>query len=463
VKTHFQNPILMPALVAGMCLMPTGRLTAQTFTAVTHIAGGGCHSLFTKSDGTLWGMGDNFFGQLGLGPTLQFIETPVPIASGVGMVAAGEVHSLFSTDNGIWAMGANEYGQLGDGTTNNHYFPERVFVAGPTVRLTALAAGGEHSLFGSYTVLRGSLWTMGFNEFGELGDGTTTDHDTPEVVASASPGSPVTASAGGFSYSLFIRPDGSLWGMGNNLFGQLGDGTFTDRHAPEQIVSTGVVALAAGASHSLFVKSDGSLWAMGNRDFGQLGDGSISVPFPSTPELIVTNGVTAVAAGANHTLFIRSDGSLWAMGYNAFGQLGLGTTNDSSLPVLIVASNVVSVAAGDNHSLFIMSDGSLWGMGNNSCGQLGDGTSTDHLVPVPIVFPPIILANPAKLPAGAFQFSFTNTPGVGFTALASTNLSLPLTNWTVLGAVVENQPGQFQFTDTAAAANKLRFYRVRSP
>src|SRR2546423_1697164 len=88
--------------------------------------------------------------------------------------------------------------------------------------VTHIAAGGAHSLFGSYTVLRGSLWAMGLNLYGQLGDGTTTDQNAPEVVASASPGTPVTASAGGGGHSLFIRPDGSLWGMGANDSGQLG-------------------------------------------------------------------------------------------------------------------------------------------------------------------------------------------------------------------------------------------------
>ena len=77
--------------------------------------------------------------------------------------------------------------------------------------------------------------------------------------------------------------------------------------------------------------------------------------------------------------------------------------------------------------------------------------------------PPIVLINPNLLPGGAFQFAFTNTPGLSFTAFATTNVALRLTNWTRLGTVPEVSPGQFQFTDPQAAATSQRFYRVRSP
>jgi hypothetical protein len=200
---------------------------------------------------------------------------------------------------------------------------------------------------------------------------------------------------------------------------------------------------------------------MGNNARGQLGDGSVAGK--QTPEQIVPNGVTTVAAGSFHTLFIKSDGSLWAMGLNNFGQLGDGTTNDSSTPELIVARNVVSVAAGGDHSLFIMADGSLWAMGHNDSGQLGDGTHMDHLTPVEIIFSPFVLPNAAKLLGGSFQLRFTSTPGGSWIAMAATNLSLQSSNWTTLGTVPEVSPGQFQFTDAQATNYPQRFYRVRSP
>ncbi len=160
--------------------------------------------------------------------------------------------------------------------------------------------------------------------------------------------------------------------MGYNNRGQLGDGTYNDTDRPEQIVAGGVMAIAPGGDHSLFLKSDGSLWAMGDNDDGELGDGTYNNA--NRPEQIVAGGVTAIAAGEDHSLFLKSDGSLWAMGYNANGELGNGTYNRTNRPEQILASGVTAVAAGGFHSLFLKSDGSLWAMGDNHDGQLGDGT-----------------------------------------------------------------------------------------
>jgi alpha-tubulin suppressor-like RCC1 family protein len=110
--------------------------------------------------------------------------------------------------------------------------------------------------------------------------------------------------------------------MGYNNSGQLGNGTTTDAHTPIN-VAINVVAAAAGYYHSLFVKSDGTLWAMGNNSYGELGNGTTS---NTNLPVSVASNVVAVAAGYYHSLFVKTDGTLWAMGYNNYGQLGNGTT-----------------------------------------------------------------------------------------------------------------------------------------
>jgi alpha-tubulin suppressor-like RCC1 family protein len=136
--------------------------------------------------------------------------------------------------------------------------------------------------------------------------------------------------------------------MGSNSHGQLGTGTATGSRVPVQIVASGVASASAGRSHSLFVKTDGSLWGMGHNKFGQLGTGA-TTDVPS-PVQIFVNGVAYVSAGGDHSLILKTDGSLWAMGYNKSGQIGNGSLADSVLvPTQILASGVAAVAGGLVH------------------------------------------------------------------------------------------------------------------
>jgi len=263
----------------------------------------------------------------------------------------------------------------------------RALICQAALTVTNIAPGScaDHSLF---LKSDGSLWAMGLNSFGQLGDGTEFNSiNHPEQILTSN----VTAIAVGGYYSLFLKSDGSLWAMGDNSSGQLGDGL--DNHyyssQPEQIVASGVTAISAGGAHSLFLKSDGSLWAMGENGYGQLGDGTDSGG-TNQSEQIIASGVTAISAGQYHSLFLKSDGSLWAMGWSGHGQLGDGAIGDPINPIYsnpeyvytnqpeqIVASGVIAIAAGGEHSLFLKSDGSLWAMGDNSWGELGDGTGSN--------------------------------------------------------------------------------------
>jgi len=163
-----------------------------------------------------------------------------------------------------------------------------------------------------------------------------------------------------------------------------------------------VIATAAGDYHSLYLTSDGKLWATGNNQYGQLGDGTTTNR--DTP-VNVASDVIAIAAGSYHSLYITKDGKLWAMGYNIPDPSGNnttttsdGATNDDSVtyqatPVQ-VASDVVSVTAGGFHSLFVTDDGSLWAMGDNTEGQLGTNAVAEESKAPVLVFD-------AAAPAGA--------------------------------------------------------------
>jgi PKD repeat protein len=291
-------------------------------------------------------------------------------------MAGGGYHSLILKSNGsLWAMGYNFYGELGNGANNTVSSPQQIVGS----NVVAIASGAFHSLF---VKSDGSLWAMGDNERGALGDGTTNKINVPELIVSNN----VTAVAAGLLQSLFIKTDGSLWGMGNNINGQLGDGTYTNRNQPVMIVASNVTAVAAGVNHTLFIKSDGSLWVTGYNGNGQLGDGITNANYFQTnlPEMIVASNVIAVAGGETHSLFLKSDGSLWAMGGNANGSLGTGNNTSTKQPVLIVPGNVTAISAGYGHSLFTKSDGTLWAMGLNQYGELGNGNNYNFNLPVQV-------------------------------------------------------------------------------
>ncbi len=189
--------------------------------------------------------------------------------------------------------------------------------------------------------------------------------------------------------------------MGTNGDGELGDGTIFQKISPEMIVSSNVTAIAAGGYFSLFLKNDGSLWGMGKNEHGQLGDGTTTSVY--RPEMIVSNGVVAIAAGGGHSLFIKSDGSLWGMGYNNQGQLGIGTYTSTNRPVLIVPGS--GTASGSNEiSVQLLSGGKVL---LSLAGIAGTNYALDRAYSLA---PPNWLPQVTNAADSAGVVVFTNTP-----------------------------------------------------
>lgn len=193
--------------------------------------------------------------------------------------------------------------------------------------------------------------------------------------------------ATGNTHSVALRADKTVWATGGNSFGQVGDGSYTTRLVPVQVL-TGATAIAAGYDHTLAIKADGSAWAWGHGVFGKLGLGDTSnqtVPV----QIAGLTDVTAVAVGAHHSLALRSDGTVWAFGRNQWGEVGDGTTTARHTPVQVGGlTGVIAIAAGHGTSYALQADaasaGILWAWGRNEFGQLADGSLLTRLTPTQV-------------------------------------------------------------------------------
>ncbi|MGE5704247.1 MAG: Ig-like domain-containing protein, partial [Clostridia bacterium] len=258
-----------------------------------------------------------------------------------------------------------------------------------------VAAGLYHNL-----VLKedGTVWAWGGNSSGQLGDGTTGTQTIPVQVKGLAD---VIAIAAGDNHSLALKSDGTVWTWGHNQYGKLGDGTSFNQTAPVQVKGpngtgflTGVIAIDGSANHSVALKSDGTVWAWGYNYNGQLGDGTITTRLYPVQVKNLT-GVKAIAAGDSHTIVLKEDSTVWAWGYNSYNQLGDSTNTERHDPVQVKDPNnvtqpfsgVTSITAAGNSSFALQTNGEAWGWGYNGSGQLGDGTTTNRSVPVQVKDP----------------------------------------------------------------------------
>ena len=362
------SPVVVVASSAPQCLTTT-------------IAAGVYHSLAVKSDGTVWGWGQDTLGQLGNG---SFTGSSSPVQASITSVVAVAAHAdnslALKSDGTVWAWGDNTYGQLGNG--GSVLWSTTPVQVNSQSSVVSIAAGAGHALAAQ---ANGTVWSWGDNEYGQLGNGTGANSSTPLLVPNLLGAVSVAA---GESHSIVLKYDGSVWAFGLNSYGQLGNGTNANSATPVAVTGLStVVAIAAYGWHSLAVKSDGTVWAWGYNVYGQLGNGTTS---DSTIPVQVSGvgAATRPAGGGDHSLTVNSGGTLSGWGWNSVGQLGNGGSGVglfSSTPTAV--SNLTGVSestAGWAHSLGLKSDGTLWSWGDNEYGQLGDGTLANRSIPVQV-------------------------------------------------------------------------------
>jgi|GEM_PF-903326 len=282
---------------------------------------------------------------------------------------------------GIKCWGTNYFGELGDGTSIDKPIP--VDVVGLTSGVSTISAGGYHTCALMKT---GGVKCWGDNNDGELGDGTTTKRTTPVDVTGLASG--VIAISAGENHTCALMETGRVKCWGDNLYGQLGDLTTTDRHTPVDVIglSSGVSAIGAGRIHTCALMQTGGVKCWGYNSYGQLGDGTTTNRTMPVDVVGLASGVSAIRAGENHTCALTQAGGVKCWGYNGFSQLGDGTTTNRLTPVDVtgLASGMSTIGAGDYHTCALMKTGGVKCWGNNGDGQLGDGTTTTRRTPVDV-------------------------------------------------------------------------------
>jgi alpha-tubulin suppressor-like RCC1 family protein len=347
------------------------------------ISCGNYHVAAIKTDGSLWAWGRNGNGQLGDGTVIdKKMPTQIGNATNWRLVSCGQNYTLaIKTDGSLWAWGSNN-GTLGDGTSIDKYTPIQI---GTATNWQSISCGDGHVMA---LKTNGSLWAWGRNGNGQLGNnmraiGTTspiqigTDLDWKMIDC-------------GGNHTVALKMNGSLWAWGLNNNGQLGDGTTIDKDVVTRIAIANdwQKISCSGVNNTIAIKTNGSLWAWGWNGNGQLGDGT-NVQKIVPIQIGIDYDWLDIATGYTHTLATKTNGSFWTWGGNYRGQLGDGTNTDKWLPTSVIAS-IASMSGGNAFSIAIKTDNSLLVWGLNDVGELGDNTLIDKNMPTTIPCPIIV-------------------------------------------------------------------------
>lgn len=420
------EPSLGQELAAMFCffflLSAAAHAQFVPLTNVVQVSAGREHTCaLTAGAVKCWGRND--FQQIGDG-TQTIRQSPVEVVglgSGVQAISAGSYHTCALTQAGnvkCWGT---------DALLNPTLLLVPYDIAGLPNNIQAISAGGAHTCALTAT---GGVLCWGNNQFGQLGDGTTTDRSAPVPVLNLSSGVQAISAGGDFTsegHTCALTGSGGVKCWGDNRNGQLGDGTSINRSSPVDVTAftSGISAIGVGSSNTcaatqaggvrcwggagpafIFpgspiadgggvvgvdpggqfgcaLTSVGGVQCWGRNEVGQLGNGGTTLSVTGVPVTGLGNGVQQISTGPSHACALKTTGEVQCWGANTFSQLGDGTSTRRSVPTEVVGlgSGLQAISVSLDHSCALTSAGGVKCWGGNSSGQLGDGTFIDRLTP----------------------------------------------------------------------------------
>ncbi|MCL2173995.1 IPT/TIG domain-containing protein, partial [Candidatus Saccharibacteria bacterium] len=439
---------------------PVGGGTTVTITGTNfeqtvewkQISAGGYHTCAIASDDQLYCWGNNNYGQLGDG-TNNNSSTPIAVAGPLSGIAIKQISvggnytcAIRADNDQLYCWGYNGYGQLGDGTSGSG--ADKSVPTAVTSPLDGVAVSQVTTSYSYTCAIRasdGQAFCWGYNNDGQLGDGTTASSPIPVAVAGVLSGVAVKQIAAGGSHTCAIRAsDEQAFCWGGNGHGQLGDGTTSDQPTPTAVAGPlggmAIKQIAAGNQYACAIRaSDDQAFCWGMNDLGQLGDGTGGSYGDENdiPTAVVgpLSGVAVeqIAPGEYHTCAIRaSDGQAFCWGWNYVGQLGDGTLADSSSPVAVTSPlsgvSIKQISAGyyDYTCAIQAVNGQIYCWGDNYRGQLGDGTSgsgSNKSVPTAVD----VASLPPATPTVTLDIGGNPAPCINVVVVSSTTITCTTT------------------------------------
>ena len=460
--------------------------TARCSTSPVLSGNVGSYVSVLKQDGSVWSWGFNGQGQLGDGTTTNR-STPVQVVGpngvgtlgGIASVVGGDYDTVAARSDGtVQAWGE---GPLGD--TAGYPSPTPVQVAGPSGSgyLTDMVTVAHGDTF--FAALRGdgTVWMWGYGPLGNIA-GFTYSATPVEVPGPDGTGAltGIVQIAAGTYHILALRSDGTVWAWGNNTYGELGTTQSTGN--PAEVVGpngtgalTGVVDISGGQRFSVALRNDGSVWSWGDNIQGQLGQGSTDSNTHATPAQVVgpggigfLTGASQVSATLEHAGAVKTDGTAWTWGWNGVGELGNGdaTLQPSATPVQVVApgggylTNVTRMTGGQDYGIAEKNDGTVWAWGDNYYGELGQGAADSNAHPVPAQ---VLGTGGNGVLTGVAQPTPCNTPQ-GSELYGGTPVDEEQTSASVGGYPVDGATGNFwhSFSDVLVPGRGIPLTFVRT-